>query len=167
MRTLFFILISILTFSSVAGQNITREYDEFTGETCFRTNMNGSVNFKKVIAENGDGLIVLSWVGLDFVSSLPTNGNSILTLLFEDNTRLTVNIYLVYDYNEDWSGFVRGLVEKWAYNVNGEVILNASQIAKLKEKRVKKYRMGNSGEGKQVDDPEQFRNSFLALLQAN
>ena len=53
------------------------------------------------------------------------------------------------------------------YAVKGEFILNASQIAKLKEKRVKKYRMGDSGKGIDVDDPEQFRNSFLALLQAN
>ena len=175
MKTLFFILISMLTFSSVAGQNITREYDEFTGELCFKTELNASLDAKKLITENGDKLIILVWHRKEITTSRPDGGNSILTFLFSDNTRMTVDFRLVVEYDEFMSNVT---LNAWAssnitsspvvtYAVKGEVILNASQIAKLKEKRVKKYRMGDSGKGIDVDDPEQFRNSFLALLQAN
>ena len=152
----------------MVGQNITREYDEFTGETFFKTNMKSSLNFKKVVAENGDWLMVLSWVDVNSFSTIPSNGDSVLTLLFDDNTRMTINIYLVYTYDKDITEFAQlfGLTSELAYRINGEAILNASQIAMLKEKRVKKYRIGDTGNGSEIKDPELFKNSFLSLLYA-
>ena len=152
----------------MVGQNITREYDEFTGETFFKTNMESSLNFKKVVAENGDWLMVLSWVDVNSFSTIPSNGDSVLTLLFDDNTRMTINIYLVYTYDKDITEFAQlfGLTSELAYRINGEAILNASQIAMLKEKRVKKYRIGDTGNGSEIEDPELFKNSFLSLLYA-
>lgn len=167
-KALLFILFSILTISQMVGQNITREYDEFTGETFFKTNMESSLNFKKVVAENGDWLMVLSWVDVNSFSTIPSNGDSVLTLLFDDNTRMTINIYLVYTYDKDITEFAQlfGLTSELAYRINGEAILNASQIAMLKEKRVKKYRIGDTGNGSEIKDPELFKNSFLSLLYA-
>ena len=167
-KALLFILFSILTISQMVGQNITREYDEFTGETFFKTNMKSSLNFKKVVAENGDWLMVLSWVDVNSFSTIPSNGDSVLTLLFDDNTRMTINIYLVYTYDKDITEFAQlfGLTSELAYRINGEAILNASQIAMLKEKRVKKYRIGDTGNGSEIKDPELFKNSFLSLLYA-
>lgn len=167
-KTLLFILFSLLTISKMVGQNITREYDEFTGETFFKTNMESSLNFKKVIAENGDWFMVLSWVNINSFSTVPFNGNSVLTFLFDDNTRMAINIYLVYTYEKDYTELAQlfGLTSELAYRINGEAILNASQIAMLKEKRVKKYRMGDSGNGSEIKDPELFKNSFLSLLNA-
>lgn len=167
--------IFIFIFGSDAGQNITREYDEFTGELCFKTELNASLDAKKLITENGDKLIILVWHRKEITTGRPDGGNSVLTFLFSDNTRMTVDFRLVVEYDEFMSNVT---LNAWAssnitsspvvtYAVKGEVILNASQIAKLKEKRVKKYRMSDSGKGIDVDDPEQFRNSFLALLQAN
>ena len=53
-----------------------------------------------MITENGDKLIILVWHRKEITTSRPDGGNSVLTFLFSDNMRMTVDFRLVVEYDE-------------------------------------------------------------------
>lgn len=127
-------------------ENIEREHDEFTGEALITANIRGPLSFAKTISESGQTFILLKW---NSSSQIKTDSKNLrLIILFDDNSRLSVNLPIVYEYNEFLSSFTlkvaietETIMDPTFYNLRSEVILNASQIAALKSKSIKKYRL--------------------------
>lgn len=127
-------------------ENIQREYDEFTGEALIVANIRGPLSFAKTISESGKTFVLLKWNSSS--RKKPDSKNLRLIILFDDNSRLSVNLPIVYEYNEFLSSFTlkvaietETVMDPTFYSLRSEVILNASQIAALKSKSIKKYRL--------------------------
>lgn len=127
-------------------ESIQREYDEFTGEALIVANIRGPLSFAKTISESGKIFVLLKWNSSS--RKKPDSKNLRLIILFDDNSRLSVNLPIVYEYNEFLSSFTlkvaietETVMDPTFYSLRSEVILNASQIAALKSKSIKKYRL--------------------------
>lgn len=130
----------------VLKENIEREYDEFTGETMITARISGPIDFVKTISETGDTFILLKWSS--YSNERPGSGKLKLTILFDDNSRLSINLPIVSKYNEFWTSVnlkaaieSETIMDPTMYSLRSEVILASSQIAMLRNKAIKKYRL--------------------------
>ncbi|MCS2893075.1 hypothetical protein NXY11_08860 [Parabacteroides faecis] len=156
---IFYLFIFLLFVIPVLAQNneeeaapiraLQRSYDEFTGETLIIGKINGPISFVKTILETGEIFIILKWES--YSDTKPESEQLKLIILFDDNTRLSINLPIVCKYDEFWSTLnmkaaieSETIMDPTMYSLNSEVILNSSQIAILKDKIIKKYRLGRS-----------------------
>lgn len=125
---------------------IQRSYDEFTGETLITAEINGPISFVKTISETGKDFAILKWES--FSRNEPDKKHLELIILFDDNTRLSMNLPIVSKYNEFWTSInlkvaieTETVMDPTMYSLRSEVILTPSQIAMLRSKTIKKYRL--------------------------
>ncbi len=145
-KRVFLFCVLCLFLHNVKGQNVKRTYDEFTGETQITANISGPLDFAKTISESGETFVLLKWNSSS--GERPTNDNLRLIILFDDKSRLSVNLPIVCKYNEFMTNIYlkaaiesETIIDPTCYSLESEVILNASQIAILKNKSIKKYRL--------------------------
>lgn len=127
-------------------RDIKRTYDEFTGETQITADLSDPLGFAKTISESGETFILLKWD--DSSGNIPDNENLRLIILFDDQSRLSIELPIVCKYDEFTTSLylktaieTSTIIDPTCYSIRSEVILNASQIALLKSKSIKKYRL--------------------------
>lgn len=146
MRKVSYVIVLCFVFSMLKAQSAKRSYDEFTGETQITAGIGGPLEFIKSISESGEIYILLKWNSSS--RGKPENDKLRLIILFDDQSRLSVNLPIVCKYDEFMTNlYLKTAVETstvidptW-YSLQSEFILNASQIATLKSKSIKKYRL--------------------------
>lgn len=128
------------------AQSVKRSYDEFTGETQISADISGPLGFAKTISESGETFILLKWDGSS--GNIPDSKNLRLIILFDDKSRLSIELPIVCKYDEFTTSLYLNtaietstIINPTCYSIRSEVILNASQIALLKSKSIKKYRL--------------------------
>lgn len=133
-------------FSTINSQNVKRTYDEFTGDTQIAIDIGGPLEFVKSISESGEIYVLLKWNSSS--RGKPENDELRLIILFDDQSRLSINLPIVCKYDEFMTNlYLKTAIETstvidptW-YSLQSEFILNASQIATFKSKSIKKYRL--------------------------
>lgn len=125
---------------------IERSRDEFTGETLITAEISGPISFVKTITETGKDFIILKWES--YSDKKPDKRQLELILLFDDNSRMSINLPIVCKYDEFWTSFnlsvamkTETVMDPIMYSLRSEVILTSSQISILKNKNIKKYRL--------------------------
>lgn len=125
---------------------IERSHDEFTGETLITAEISGPISFVKTITETGKDFIILKWKS--YSDKKPDKRQLELILLFDDNSRMSINLPIVCKYDEFWTSFnlsvamkTETVMDPTMYSLRSEVILTSSQISILKNKNIKKYRL--------------------------
>lgn len=125
---------------------IKRSYDEFTGETLITARINGPLDFAKTISEAEETFILLRWSSSS--DKRPESEKLKLIILFDDNSRLSISLPIVSKYDELWTSISlkaaiesETIMDPTMYSLESEVILTSSQIAILRNKTIKKYRL--------------------------
>lgn len=151
------------------SQNIKRSYDEFTGETMIKADIYGPLMFAKTISESGETFVILKWNSSS--RKWPDSKNIRLIILFDDKSRISIDLPIVCEYDEFTSNlYLKVAIESGTiidptnYVLRSEVILNTSQIAALKSKTIRKYRLDGYREWEISDEQIDSKLIFNKML---